>query len=165
MSKIQGRRLRALVFAVAIACALYAAANAGSTTTTFNTQIATAAACATNSAATLNYTQGMLAAKVDQTSTFQVLRHTTQFTIGFEACTGSGTTVAARELTSGSNTVNYAFYSDAAHTMIWGNTPSTDTLADAGTRSGQNFTVYGRAAPQAAPAPGNYSDTITVTVM
>ena len=70
-----------------------------------------------------------------------------------------------RKLTSGGNTVNYALYSDAAHTTIWGNTVSTDTVAGTGAGSAQNFTVYGRVPPQAAPAPGNYSDTITVTVM
>jgi spore coat protein U-like protein len=167
MSKIQGRLVRALVFAVATACALSAVANAGSTTTTFNTQITIAAACAINSASTLNFgTQGVLAANVDQTSTIQVVcTNTTPFTIGLDAGTGSGATVAARKLTSGGNTVNYALYSDAAHTTIWGNTPSTDTVAGTGAGSAQNFTVYGRVPPQTAPAPGNYSDTITVTVM
>ena len=167
MSKIQGRLARALVFAFATACALSAVANAGSTTTTFNTQITIAAACAINSASTLNFgTQGVLAANVDQTSTIQVVcTNTTPFTIGLDAGTASGATVATRKLTSGGNTVNYALYSDAAHTTIWGNTVSTDTVAGTGAGSAQNFTVYGRVPPQAAPAPGNYSDTITVTVM
>jgi len=167
MSKIQGRLVRALVFAVATACGLSAVAKAGSTTTTFTSQITIAAACAINSASTLNFgTQGMLAANVDQTSTIQVVcTNTTPFTIGLDAGTGSGATVATRKLTSGGNTVNYALYSDAAHTTIWGNTVSTDTVAGTGAGSAQNFTVYGRVPPQAAPAPGNYSDTITVTVM
>ena len=167
MSKIQGRLVRALVFAVATACGLSAVAKAGSTTTTFTSQITIAAACAINSASTLNFgTQGMLVANVDQTSTIQVVcTNTTPFTIGLDAGTGSGATVATRKLTSGGNTVNYALYSDAAHTTIWGNTVSTDTVAGTGAGSAQNFTVYGRVPPQAAPAPGNYSDTITVTVM
>ena len=167
MSKIHGRLVRALVFAVATACALSAVANAGSTTTTFTSQITIAAACAINSASSLNFgTQGVLAANVDQTSTIQVVcTNTTPFTIGLDAGTGTGATVAARKLTSGGNTVNYALYSDAAHTAIWGNTVSTDTVAGTGAGSAQSFTVYGRVPPQAAPAPGNYSDTITVTVM
>ena len=167
MSKIQGRLVRALVFAVATACGLSAVAKAGSTTTTFTSQITIAAACAINSASTLNFgTQGMLAANVDQTSTIQVVcTNTTPFTIGLDAGTGSGATVATRKLTSGGNTVNYALYTDAAHTTIWGNTVSTDTVAGTGAGSAQNFTVYGRVPPQTAPAPGNYSDTITVTVM
>ena len=159
--------MRALVFAVATACGLSAVAKAGSTTTTFTSQITIAAACAINSASSLNFgTQGMLVANVDQTSTIQVVcTNTTPFTIGLDAGTASGATVATRKLTSGGNTVNYALYSDAAHTTIWGNTVSTDTVAGTGAGSAQNFTVYGRVPPQAAPAPGNYSDTITVTVM
>ena len=72
---------------------------------------------------------------------------------------------AARKLSSGGNTVSYTLYADAAHTTIWGNTPATDTVAGTGNGSSQSFTVYGRVPSQGAPAPGNYSDTITVTVM
>jgi spore coat protein U-like protein len=136
-------------------------------TTTFTAQIAIAAACAINSASSLNFgTQGVLAANVDQSSTIQVTcTNTTPYTIGLNAGTGSGATVAARKMSSGGNTVNYALYSDAAHTTIWGNTPASDTVAGTGTGAAQSFTVYGRVPPQGAPAPGNYSDTITVTVM
>src|SRR3954468_19039726 len=98
MSKSQGRLLRALVFALATACALSAAANAGSTTTTLNTQIAIAAACAIDSASTLNCTQGVLAVNVNQTSAIQVVCNRTPFAIGVDACAGSGVTVAARKL-------------------------------------------------------------------
>ena len=165
MPKIQGRLARAL--ALATACLLSAVAIAGTTTTTFTSQISLTAACVINSASALNFgTQGMLAANVDQTSTIQVqCTNTTPYTIGLDAGTGTGGTIAARKLTSGGNTVNYMLHSDAAHTTIWGNTVSTDTVAATGTGSGQNFTVYGRVPPQAAPAPGNYTDTITVTVM
>jgi spore coat protein U-like protein len=167
MSKIQARLVRALVFAVATACALSAVATAGTTTTTFTAQIAIAAACTVNSASSLNFgTQGVLAANVDQTSTIQVTcSNTTPYTIGLDAGGGTGATVAARKLTSGGNTVNYTLYADAAHTAVWGNTISSDTVAGTGNGSAQSLTVYGRVPPQGAPAPGNYSDTITVTVM
>jgi len=167
MSKIQARLVRALVFAFATACAVSAVANAGNTTTTFNSQITIAAACAINSASALNFgTQGVLAANVDQSSTIQVTcSNSTPFAIGLDAGGGAGASVAARKLTSGGNTVSYTLYSDAAHTTLWGNTPSGDTVAATGNGSAQSFTVYGRVPPQAAPAPGNYSDTITVTVM
>jgi spore coat protein U-like protein len=165
MSTIQARLVRALVFACLFP--LTAIAFAGTTTTTFNTQMAIAAACTINSASALNFgTQGMLAANVDQSSTIQVIcTNTTPYTIGLDAGTGSGATVATRKLFSGGNTVNYTLYSDAAHTTVWRNTVSSDALAAAGTGSAQSFTVYGRVPPQAAPAPGSYSDTITVTVM
>ena len=173
MSHSPARLVRAFVFAClfplsfAYLFPISRVANAGTTTTTFTSQIAIAAACAINSAASLNFgTQGVLASNVDQSSTISVTcTNTTPYTIGLDAGTGSGATVAARKLTSGGNTVSYALYTDAAHTTIWGNTPSSDTAAATGNGSAQSFTVYGRVPPQGAPAPGNYSDTITVTVM
>lgn len=171
MLNSRGHLARALIFAclfpLSFAYLLPRPAAAGSVTTTFKTQIAITAACAINSASSLNFgTQGVLAANVDQSSTIQVTcTNTTPYTIGLDAGTGSGATVAARKMSSGGNTVNYALYSDAAHTTNWGNTPSGDTVAGTGTGAAQSFTVYGRVPPQGAPAPGNYSDTITVTVM
>ena len=37
-------------------------------------------------------------------------------------------------------------------------------LALTGNGTGQNYTVYGRVPPQTTPAPGTYTDTITVKV-
>jgi spore coat protein U-like protein len=171
MSNSSARLARALVFAclfpLSFAYLLPRSAAAGSVTGTFTAQIAIAAACTINSASSLNFgTQGVLAANVDQSSTIQVTcTNTTPYTIGLDAGTGSGATVAARKMSSGGNTVSYALYADAAHTTIWGNTPAGDTIAGTGNGSAQSFTVYGRVPPQGAPAPGNYSDTITVTVM
>ena len=165
MSELHARLVRALVFACLFP--ISAIAFAGTATTTFTAQLAIAAACTINSASSLNFgTQGVLAANVDQTSTIGVTcTNTTPYTIGLDAGMGSGATVAARKLTSGGNTVSYTLYADAAHTTVWGNTPSSDTVAATGSGSAQSFTVYGRVPPQGAPAPGNYSDTITVTVM
>jgi len=171
MSNSQAHLGRALVFAclfpLSFAYLFPLRAVAGSVTATFNPQLAIAATCLINSASSLNFgTQGVLAANVDQTSTVQVTcTNTTPYTIGLDAGTGTGATVAARKLSSGGNTVSYTLYADAAHTTIWGNTPASDTVAGTGNGSAQSFTVYGRVPPQGAPAPGNYSDTITVTVM
>src|SRR6478752_1824635 len=110
-------------------------------------QMVITATCTVNSASTLNFgTQGVLSTNVDQTSTLQVTcTNTTPYNIGLDAGTGSGATVATRKLTSGGATVNY-------------------TLAGTGNGTGQNYTVYGRIPTQSTPAPGNYADTITVTV-
>ena len=139
---------------------------AASTTSTFAVQVAITATCTINSASTLNFgTQGVLATNVDQTSTLQVTcTNTTPYNIGLDAGTGSGATVATRKLTSGGATVNYTLYSDSGRTTVWGNTVSTDTVAATGNGTGQSFTVYGRIPTQTTPAPGNYADTITVTV-
>ena len=139
---------------------------ASTTTTTFTTQITLAATCVINSASTLNFgSQGFLGANVDQTSTIQVsCTDTTPYNIGLDAGTGSGATVATRKMTSGGATVSYSLYSDSARTTVWGTTIGTDTVAATGNGTGQNYTVYGRVPPQTTPAPGTYTDTITVTV-
>jgi len=45
-----------------------------------------------------------------------------------------------------------------------GNTVSTDTVAATGNGASQSYTVYGRVPAQTTPAPGTYTDTVTVTV-
>jgi spore coat protein U domain-containing protein, fimbrial subunit CupE1/2/3/6 len=139
---------------------------AATTTSTFTVQVTLTASCTINSASTLNFgSQGVLLANVDQTSTIQVqCTDTTPYNIGLDAGTGSGATVAVRKLTSGGATVNYSLYSNAGRTTVWGNTVSTDTVAATGNGAAQSYTVYGRVPPQTTPAPGTYTDTITVTV-
>lgn len=139
---------------------------AATTTSTFTVQVAITASCTINSAATLNFgSQGVFTANVDQTSTLQVqCTNTTPYNIGLNAGTGTGATVAVRKLTSGSTTVNYSLYSDSGRATVWGNTVGTDTVAATGNGAAQSYTVYGRIPTQTTPAPGTYTDTITVTV-
>jgi spore coat protein U-like protein len=153
-------------FAAGLLLSWVSASHAASTTTTFGVQVAITATCTINSASALNFgTQGILATNVDQTSTIQVTcTNTTPYDIGLDAGTGSGASVATRKLTNGGATVNYTLYSDSGRSTVWGNTVSTDTVAGTGNGSAQNYTVYGRIPTQASPAPGTYTDTITVTV-
>ena len=162
-------RVRSGYKAALAACFLVPLANvsyAASTTSTFAVQATIAATCTINSASTLNFgTLGVLASNTDQTSTIQVAcTNTTPYNIGLDAGTGSGASVATRKLTSGGATVNYTLYSDSGRTTVWGNTVSTDTVAATGNGTAQSYTVYGRIPAQTTPAPGNYADTITVTV-
>lgn len=135
------------------------------TTTTFAMQVAPAAACTINGDAALNFgDQGVLAENVDQISAIQVTcTDATPYSIGLDAGTGSGATVASRKMTSGTAAVSYSLYSDSARTTVWGTTVGTDTVAATGNGTDQKYTVYGRV-PQTASAPGTYTDTITVTV-
>ena len=153
---------------LATACLLQSAdvTRATTTTTTFTAQIVLAATCTINSASTLNFgNQGILTANVDQTSTLQVTcTNTTPYNIGLDAGQGTGATVGTRKMTSSGATVNYTLYSDTGRTTVWGNTVGTDTVAGTGNGTGQNYTVYGRVPSQTTPAPGTYTDTITVTV-
>jgi spore coat protein U-like protein len=163
----QDRYLLAGKLVLAIICALQTAtAFASSATTTFTSHVTIAATCTINSASTLNFgSTGLLAANVDQNSTIQIqCTDTTPYNIGLDAGTGSGATVAARKMSTGGNTVNYTLYSDPTHVAVWGNTVSTDTVAAVGDGSAQSFTVYGRVPAQPTPAPGTYTDTVTLTV-
>jgi len=143
-----------------------APAYAASTTSTFAVQVAIQSTCTINSASTLDFqNQGVLAANVDRFSTIQVTcTNTTPYNIGLDAGTGAGATVAVRKMTSGGATINYSLYTDAGRNTVWGNTVNTDTVAGTGNGAAQSYTVYGRIPPQTTPAPGNYADTITVTV-
>jgi spore coat protein U-like protein len=60
--------------------------------------------------------------------------------------------------------VSYSMFRDTARTLNWGATVGTDTVTGTGNGAAQAITVYGRVAAQAGVAPGNYTDTVTVTV-
>jgi spore coat protein U-like protein len=167
-SQLSRNRRPVLTGILATACLLQSVELplATTTSTTFSVSVTLAATCTINSASALNFgNQGILGTNVDQTSTIQVTcTNTTPYNIGLDAGTGTGATVATRKLTSGGATVNYTLYSDTGRTTVWGTTIGTDTVAATGNGSGQNYTVYGRIPVQTTPAPGTYTDTITVTV-
>jgi spore coat protein U-like protein len=159
------RGLAVICVAIALA-ATHGSARAATATTSFQVQLTIQAECLINSASTLNFgTLGVLSANVDQTSTIQVqCTNTTPYTIGLDAGTGAGATVATRKLTGGAATVNYSLYSNAGRTTVWGTTIGSNTVASTGTGAAQSFTIYGRIPAQTTPAPATYTDTITVTV-
>ena len=152
----------------AAACFLQFASGAlaSTTTSTFTMQLTLAATSVINSASTLDFgTTGVLTANVDQTSTLSVTStNTTPYNIGLDVGTGTGATAAVRKLTSGGATINYSLYSDAARTTVWGPTVGTNTVAATGNGAAQSYTIYGRVPAQTTPAPGTYTDTVTVTV-
>ncbi|MDD5365670.1 MAG: spore coat U domain-containing protein [Gallionellaceae bacterium] len=85
--------------------------------------------------------------------------------------TGGGNSYSPRKMNSGTNTLNYNLYTDAARTAVWGNgTGGSTIVSDASllTLLGhvvRAYDVYGRILPnQQATRPGSYSDTILVTV-
>jgi spore coat protein U-like protein len=88
----------------------------------------------------------------------------TTFNIGLNEGTSPGASVNQRKMVSGSQVLNYQLYSDAAHSIIWGNTTGTDTVTGVGTGLTQDHTVFGSIpASQVIPA-GDYGDTITVRI-
>jgi spore coat protein U-like protein len=84
--------------------------------------------------------------------------------------TGSSGTYAARTMQSGTSTLSYNLYDNAAETMIWGNGNGASviynfTISIQGSGTYQTTaTVYGLIPAGQNVAPGSYTDTITVTV-
>ena len=151
-----------LVAAISTACW------AATTTTNFNVQITITNSCTIVSATNLNFgSVGVIgAAGVDSTSTITVqCTSLAPYNVGLSAGIGSGATVGSRFMTSAaSNKVGYSLYQDAAHSLVWGETIGTDTIAGTGTGASQALTVYGHVPSQATPAAAVYNDTVTATV-
>ncbi len=86
----------------------------------------------------------------------------TNYTIAMDGGLTGATDPTQRLMRSGSNTIAYGLYADAAHTTPW-SASGTGLVTGTGAGAVQSIPVYGRVAPQSA-APGQYSDTVVVTV-
>jgi spore coat protein U-like protein len=89
--------------------------------------------------------------------------NTTPYNIGLSAGL-TGASVTTRVMTQSANTLAYSLFRDAAWTLNWGVTVSTDTVAGTGNGAAQPITVYGQIAAGLYVTPGAYTDTITATV-
>ncbi|MGA2349106.1 MAG: spore coat protein U domain-containing protein [Terracidiphilus sp.] len=105
-------------------------------------------------------------ALINSTSTISVTcTDLAPYNVGLNAGTSTGATVTTRKMTGpGAALLNYKLFSDAGHSINWGNTVGTDTVTGTGTGAVQALTVYGQLPAGQTPARGAYSDTITVTV-
>jgi spore coat protein U-like protein len=163
-------RAHRTLFALGAAVAFFSPgsppANAATTTNTFAATISIQSSCQVVSTNMLDFgvTTALVANHDAQTNFAVQCTNATAFHVGLDAGSSAGGSVATRLMTSGGGAVGYQLYSNAARTTNWGNTVGTDTVSGAGSGSALNLTVYGRVAPQSTPAPGTYSDTVTVTV-
>jgi spore coat protein U-like protein len=105
-------------------------------------------------------------AQLDGTTTLNATcSSATPYNIGLDQGTSSGATINARAMSGpGSQLLSYSLFRDAAHTLNWGNTIGTDTVASTGTGASQSFSVFGRIPAAQFVGAGEYSDTITVTL-
>jgi spore coat protein U-like protein len=83
--------------------------------------------------------------------------------------TGSGASFTNRVLTNPTpaGTLNYNIYTTAGRTVVWGDgTGATAVVPGTGTGAVQTVTVFGQipAGQTATVTPGNYTDTVTITV-
>ena len=91
--------------------------------------------------------------------------NTTPYNIGLNAGTATGATVTNRSMTGPAGALlHYSLFSDSGHTVNWGNTVGTNTVAKTGSGVAQTLTVYGQVPAGQHVTPGSYADTITVTL-
>lgn len=108
---------------------------------------------------------GVLDQAVTQTSPVDVTCTAgSAFNVGLGYGIG-GTNINNRFMRDGQgNQIRYQLYKDAGRTQAWGLLADGLATTFTGTGSMRGLTVYGIVPPQATPRPGNYSDTVTVTV-
>jgi spore coat protein U-like protein len=136
-------------------------------TTTFNTTASVAAQCNVSAANLAFGAVNPLSSQVDATTNLTVnCTKNSSYTVGLDAGTTTGATIAQRLMANGANTMQYNLYTDSARSSIWGNSAgSWVSGTGAGLGTAQTRTVYGRVASgQTNLAVGNYQEsTITVT--
>lgn len=153
--------------AILVSTSLVPAAHASSTATALMPVTATVlSACGVVAAPLVfgNYDPTSASALTANTSVLVTCTFGTPYNVGLSQGLGTGATITNRKMMSGSNTLTYQLFKDAAFSLNWGQTIGTDTAIGTGTSLPQSLTVYGRIpASQAAPQ-GLYADTVTVTV-
>ncbi|UXH79559.1 Csu type fimbrial protein [Roseateles amylovorans] len=91
---------------------------------------------------------------------------TTPYSVALSAGANAGNASAFgnRAMKSGANSLPYQLYLDAGRTQVWGDGNSSGVFTGTGTGSQQMLTVYGRLPSLNGIPPGNYSDTVTLTI-
>ena len=147
-----------------------AGAFAATTTTTFQVTANVAAQCNVSAVNLAFGAVDPLGGNVDQTTTVTVrCTKNSAYTVGLNAGTTTGATIAQRLMANGSETMQYNLFTDAARSIIWGNSAVAPTWVSgtgAGLGTAQVLTVFGRVPTgQTNLAVGSYTETaITVTV-
>lgn len=150
---------------IALALSLHPA-NAAQTTTSFQVTATVGSACtvAAGDLAFGSYNP-LSSSPTDATTTVTVqCTLLSAYTIGLNAGSGSSATVATRKMTKGADTLNYSLFQNAAHTLLWGETIGTDTVAGVGNGLAVPTTVYGEIPALQSVNVGAYADTILVSV-
>jgi len=88
-------------------------------------------------------------------------------TVTIDLSTGASNSYVNRTMSTGTATLSYNLYYDAAHSQVWGNGTGGSVEGSTVIRRrapSASLPVYGSVAAGQDPAPGSYADTITVTV-
>ncbi len=107
------------------------------------------------------------AANVDAATTLSVrCTNGTAYNVGLNLGGGAGASTATRYMVDGSsNTLGYTLYQNAGRTTLWGTTVGSNTRSGTGTGNAVTIDVFGRIPMNQTAPTGNYSDTITVSVV
>ncbi len=156
--------LAGLVAVALLAAVPLAPAQAATSNTTFSVTADVSSTCFVT-ANNLNFGQ-YTAAELDNTTTLQATcSNGVPYSVGLTQGGGLGATVTSRRMTGpGADVLTYQLFQDAGRTTNWGDTIGTDTVAGTGNGSAQTLTVYGRIPASQFVGPGQYSDTVTVTL-
>lgn len=162
---------RALALAGGAAVLAFAAtpAHAVDTTASLSSTATVTSDCAvTTTAVGFGNINVTLNANTDSTGGISVTcTNGTAWTAKANAGGGTGATINARLMTSGSNLLEYDLYTETTRTTIWGDgtTGNGSTITGTGTGNAQATTIYARVpSGQTTKPAGSYSDTVTVTV-
>ena len=134
-------------------------------TRTFTVSATVVSSC-TVTTTTLNFgATTFFTSNLDATNTVSVTcTATTPYHVRLDGGLNGGTPAIPRKMSLGANQVSYDLYRDAARSLYWGGTDSTNTLDATGTASAIGHTVFGRIPPQASQPPGTYTDTVVVVI-
>ncbi len=155
-----------------LACVAAAgSAGAATTSSTFGVSVNLQSACSATAGdiAFGAYTPGRGARNANTTIRVKCTRNTA-FTVSLNAGTTTGANLAQRLMASGPNTLQYNLYTNGARTIVFGDgTGATATRSGVGNGLGaaRIVNVFGRLPDTAfnrAAVPGNYRDSITVTI-
>jgi spore coat protein U-like protein len=89
------------------------------------------------------------------------------YSVALNVGTGAGASYTNRVLTNPSpaGTLNYNIYTTGVHTTVWGDgTLGTGVISGTGSGSSQILTAFGQIPAGQLGTPGNYTDTVTITV-
>lgn len=163
--------IKRLTGAAVLAATFAGSVQAATSTTTFAVTTNLQATCTTTASALAfpAYTPGAGAKTGNATINVRCTKNTA-YTVALNAGTTTGSTFAQRLMASGVNTLQYNLYTTAGFTNVFGDgSASTSTVpgTGAGIGTANTLTVFGSlpdSAANQATVPGNYTDTITVTV-
>ena len=141
---------------------------ASTVTTSFQVQANVNAQCSISAVNLTFPAVDPLSSQTDGATTVSVkCTKNSPYTVGLNAGTTAGSTIAQRLMANGADLMDYNLYTDAGRSSIWGNSAgSWVSGTGAGMGTAQVLNVYGRvAAGQTNLAVGTFTEpTITVTV-